>query len=192
MIRRSKQRSTRALDINALREALADGRVWTAIGRVSRFDGEPAHFEIFPASAGERADVIVDVELFPQGERVACRLAGAGALWAIPPVGAEVAVLVPTGDYEADPIIVGVLGFPGDGLAESTVIIVAPQGGQVLIHDGASGDAQALALKSDVQAIKDAIADAVPTANDGGAALQNQINAALTNYPVGTSTLRAK
>ncbi len=101
------------LDIGEMRQALRDRRVWTGLGVVRQFPGESSHYEEL---TGEDADLLVDVELMPNGERVLCRTAWTYGAWSIPPVGAEVAVLIPEGDFDADPIIVAVLTAP-DGLA---------------------------------------------------------------------------
>ncbi len=58
--------------------------------------------------------------------------------------------------------------------------------------EAVNGNAVELALKSDVQAIKDAIADATPVANDGGAALQTDIGTSLAGIPVGTTVLKGE
>jgi hypothetical protein len=55
------------------------------------------------------------------------------------------------------------------------------------IHIG--GDAQ-LATKADLQALKDAIVNAIVVAADGGASLKATILAALTTWPVGTTKLK--
>jgi phage gp45-like len=54
------------------------------------------------------------------------------------------------------------------------------------------GTAVALATKADVEAVVDAITNAVPLANDGGAQLQTQIVAALSGFPVGTTKLKGE
>lgn len=151
----------RKLPLDTMREALADGKVYSALGVVRKFDGETAHYEL------DGEDVLVDVEIMPNGERALCRLAcGAGpglGLWFVPPEGTEVAVLVPQGDLEADPVVVGCLssGDVPDGLTTSNWVIVVPAGGQLLVHDGSAGSAQALATKADLQAHKDWIDAAI-------------------------------
>lgn len=140
------RRGAKRLDIAEVKKALRDRRLWSGLGVVRRFPGETAHYEI---EVDDQPDVLVDVELVPNGERVFCRLGIAvGAVWKIPPVDTEVAVLIPEGDFDADPIIVAVLEAPPDLLSETTVVIVAPSGGEVLIYDG-SGSPEPVVKKSE-------------------------------------------
>lgn len=122
MSRHKRQR----LDIAQIREALRDGKIWTALGVVTVFPGESSHFEIDADGGG----VIVDVELVPHRERVACRLGSGsgGGVWRIPPAGAEVAVLVPSGELEADPMIVAVVSDPPTQLTDETETVIVATG----------------------------------------------------------------
>lgn len=124
------------MDMVALREALADGKVHGAIGVVVVEDG--AHFEVV-----EGAEVIVHLELQPSGVRCSGRLSGMG-LYAVPPVGAEVIVLVPDGELEAGAVIVGRTGEAPDGLSSMTLVVVVPAGGELVVHDGAAADGKRL------------------------------------------------
>lgn len=134
-----------------LRELLMDRRMWCAVGQVLAPNATDKHFAI----TGD--DVYVDVQLSPNGEQVLCRLGTVGGgiglgIWSIPPPGSQVAVLVPQGDVEADPVVVAVLssGAPPDGLADGGTIVIAVKGGQqVLIHDGSASDAKPLCTKAD-------------------------------------------
>lgn len=132
--------------IPLLKRLLADGKVWTTVGVVKAPEGEE-HYEITDD------DVYVDVKLC-SGDQVLCRLGAMGAggaglgLWCIPAVGTEVAVLVPRGELEADPVIVAILasGQVPDGLDGSgTTVLVVKAGATVLVHDGDAGDAVRLA-----------------------------------------------
>jgi hypothetical protein len=103
-----------------IRQSMRDGKAWTGLGVVRQFPGESSHFDI------EGAEVLVDVELVPNGERILCRLAaaGGGGYWTIPAIGEEVAVVIPEGDVEADPVIVGTLSDAPAGVAVDRVVIV--------------------------------------------------------------------
>jgi hypothetical protein len=139
-------RGSRKFQLNDLKDVLKDGRVWTAIGVVVKPEGESTHFEI------TTTDVFVEVQLLPDQEQVLCILACSAGVWMVPPLGSTVAVLVPTGELQADPVIVGILQTPGDGLTDTTVIVQAPAGGQVLIHDGDSGSVEPVVRKSEFEA----------------------------------------
>lgn len=76
----------------------------------------------------------------------------------------------------------GIQPFPSAG--QATPQIKFTTAGKIEL-----GGAQPLALKSDVQAIIDAIAGAAVLANDGGATLKADIGTALIGYPVGTTII---
>jgi len=106
-----KRGGAKTLDVPEMRELFADPRTWTGLGLVVKRQGEDSHFEIVDG------DVLVEVDLMPEGTPLLCRLGslagGAGrGLWRIPPVGTEVALVIPGGDLSetgGDPLIVGVL-----------------------------------------------------------------------------------
>jgi hypothetical protein len=138
----------RRLDITAMREALADGKCWTCLGVVVSRDG--SHYEI------SDGDVLVELDLMPGEQSITARMGAAGGgqgigIWYIPPVGSEVAVIMPDGDFAFSPIIVGVLssGSLPDGVAPGVTVIANTS--KVLIHDGAGGTDQ-LVTKSAYEA----------------------------------------
>jgi hypothetical protein len=132
---------TKRLDLTDMREMFRDRRMWAAIGKVTAA----------PEETTGPADVMLEVLLQPSLVPVNCRLAA--AIWTVPAIGEEVAVLIPEGQTDFMPIIVAVLSSnslpSAQGPAPNTIAIVR---GQVLIHDG-SGGAVELALKSDVEAV---------------------------------------
>lgn len=119
------RKGSKRLDMAQLREALKDGRLWTALGVVTKFPGESSHFEILEGDGG--TDVMVDVEFMPNRERVSCRLGtdGGGGVWRIPPVGTEVAVLIPMGDLDMDAIITATVSDAPEQLDETTTVVIA-------------------------------------------------------------------
>lgn len=152
--RRRSQEPTVRFDRAAWRELMDAGQIHAARGIVVQ-EGA-SHFELVEGGA----DVLVDVELQPSGERITARLGGLGGgpaagIWAIPPVGAEVVILVPDGDLEAGAVIVACesTGSVPDGLGPTTIVICPPAGGQVLVHDGDAGEAVELATKADLDAL---------------------------------------
>lgn len=78
----------------------------------------------------------------------------------------------------------------GDDANPSSQIRVKAGGGGVVIGDESAAKAVAIAEKveAELEAIKDAIVNAVPGTADGGAALQTSIGAALVNFPDDVST----
>ena len=184
-IRRQKlQKPTKRFDMTALREALADGKVHASLAIVVQ-DGA-SHFEV-----AEGADVLVDVELQPSGVRTSARLGGMG-IYAIPPVGAEVVVLVPDGELEAGVVIVARTGEAPNGLAGDTLIVVAPAGGTVKVHDGTASQAVPLATKADVQAVRDALDGHAHTYIPGNNTAVLTTGNPVVPAPAGTAVLRAK
>lgn len=130
-------RGSRRLEMSAMRQALLDHRFWTGVGLVYKPSGEAAHFEI-----DDDIGCLVHVRLMPNEEPLLCRLGGLGegganGVWRVPPVDSEVAVLVPDGYLENDPILIGVLssGSVPEELDGETLVVKSPQ--IVIIADGA-------------------------------------------------------
>jgi hypothetical protein len=139
-----KRGGSKRLDLAPLREILKDRRCWVCMGLVTVPDGESSHYEILTTPG--RMDVLVEVETQPEGLDLTCRLNDA-AIYRIPNVGDEVAIVIPAGEFDFMPIIVTTMasGTVPDGVAPNVTVIA---NGEVLIHDGAGG-AVPLCLKSD-------------------------------------------
>jgi hypothetical protein len=155
MAMRLRKRATKSFDITQLKAALADDKVHVKMGVVTLFDGESSHWEL------DDGDLFVDVEIAPQGQPVLCRMSTAigGAnlgLWLVPPVGTEVIVAFPDGDFEGNPVIIGCMtsGTAPANLSASIVVLRCPAGGEVRIDDGSG--AVPLATLADVQAVASA------------------------------------
>lgn len=126
--------------------------LFSAVGVVLDSDGDGSHFEL------DDEDLLVEVELQPSGIQLTARVStvasGPGAgIWRVPPVGAEVLVSIPDGDLDFQPVITGwySTGSLPEGVAEDTLVIAAPAGGTILLHDG-SGDAKELVFKEAYEA----------------------------------------
>jgi len=119
--------ASRKLDLTAMRTALADGRVHSALGIVTT-DGA-SHYELVDG------DLLVDVVLVPSETLITARMALAGGggagqgLWWVPDVGSEVALLIPDGELEAGALIVGVLSSAGvpDGIGPGRLLAAWPE-----------------------------------------------------------------
>lgn len=157
-IRAAKRRTLGAkkLDMTGIRAALQDRRQWCTVGVVTKQKTESSHYQLVE-KGGSLVDILVDVELMPEGIDVTCRLAGgAGAqgLWMIPAEGDEVIVMIPAGDISFMPVIVGMLSTyeiaddASQGPELNRTVIV---NGAVYIHDG-SGGAEELVKKSAYEA----------------------------------------
>lgn len=189
MFANKHKRPGRRLDMAEFREALRDDRTWCGLGLVVK---RSEHFFI------EDNDVLVEVDLMPHGQPLLCRLgAVAGGpgqgVWAIPPVGSEVAVLIPEGELDADCMIIATLssGTLPDGLNENVTVIVAKQGGNVLVHDGSANDARPMATKADIDTLTTWIAAHVHS----GGVLPGDLTGVPNAAPppaIGTMTLKAK
>ncbi|MCP3669516.1 MAG: hypothetical protein GY814_03595 [Gammaproteobacteria bacterium] len=153
MRRKRTHKAVKRPDLSGLKEAMKDGRAWCRLGIVLADDGEKPHFETV---GGE---VLVDVELQPSEEEITCVVSspvgGSGVgVYAVPPVGSEVIVAIPDGEIVFQPTIVGVMAAEGpDGLDDTTLVIVAPSGGNILLHDGDNAT-ESLARKSDMEALE--------------------------------------
>lgn len=140
--------SGKHLEIAEAKAAVRDDRRWCDIGVVTVLDGDDKHYQILKDNAGNAVDVLVGVKLGHTGELFPCRLgnfvgrAGAGGfgLWTIPPVGTEVIVAIPTGEFEADAVIVGQCssGTVPAALDEDTVVLRAPKGVKIIVADSGS------------------------------------------------------
>lgn len=193
--KRSRSGSKR-LDLTDMRELFRDRRVWTAIGVVTAPDDGGAHWQV-ETDDGGAVDVTVEVVLHPSETPVTCRLRG-GGWWEVPALGDEVAVLVPEGAIDFMPLIVARLSSntvpTTQGPDPSRVVIVAPSGGEVVIHDG-EGGAEAVALKSDVQDLRDFIATEMIIVTPSGNSTPGVLPAPAgvdPPDPAGTEVLKAK
>ena len=150
MRRKRTHKAVKRPDLSGLKEALRDERVWCVLGIVLASDEAGAHFEV------AEGEVLVDVEIQPSEEEITCivssPIGGSGVgIFAVPPVGSEVIVALPDGEMMFQPTIVGVMSDTAiSGLNDSTLVIVAPSGGTILLHDG-SGDGEPLVRKSDFE-----------------------------------------
>jgi hypothetical protein len=142
------------LDLTDLRELLKDRRVWSAVGRVVMPEGATQHWQIV-AHEGANVDIEIEVVLQPSQVPVTARLRG-GGWWEVPALNDEVALLVPDGQLEFMPLVIGSLSsnrVPSVQAPSPTcIVIAAPAGGKVYVHDG-TGGAKPLAYKSDVEAV---------------------------------------
>lgn len=147
--------------LHEFREAMADGRLWCCLGRVIQPDGGPHYHK---DTSDGKSRVMIAVETIPEGLDLTCRLATRPTYY-IPPVGALVAVLIPSGELEHCPLVVGVLD---NGAADEEVgtdktlvssevayVVKAPsiKWGQNAAQDVVQGNSQKTAL--------DAFADAL-------------------------------
>lgn len=129
----------------------------------------------------------------------------------VPPAGSEAVVLFPNGDRSHPLVIVASdRATRLTGQAAGEVAIYHPDGARVILRDGgdveiypgsggevrigSAGASDPVALKSDLQAVYDAISGGVPVAMDGGAALQTTIVAALdaAGFPVAANKVKAE
>jgi len=121
----------RALEMSEIKTAVRDGRVWCEIGVVAVLDNESSHYELLKDDGGSTIDVLVGVKFGHSGEQVLCRLGmtagrqGGFGLWTIPPVGTEVLVHIPQGEYESDAVIVAMASSGGvpSQLDDTTIVL---------------------------------------------------------------------
>lgn len=179
------RRGAARFDASAWRELMADGKCEAHLAIVVADEGTGLHFEI-------DGEPLVEVQLMPDERRLTARLGDTGGVWRIPPIGAEVVVVVADGELAAGAVIVARLDNAPDGLAVDTIVVLAPAGGKVLIHDGTAAQAVALATKADVQAVRDALNNHAHTYVPGtGAATLTTFNPTVP-APAGTSVLKAR
>lgn len=135
------------LDLTDMRELFRDRRVWSAVGIVTKADGRDSHWEIVTDDGGAEVDIVIDVVVQPSQVPVTARLRG-GGWWEVPAEGDEVALLVPDGQLDFMPIVLCKLSSntvpSGQAPSPTNIVIAAPTGGKVYVHDG-SGGAKALA-----------------------------------------------
>lgn len=139
---KNRKKATKRMDQAVMREAFADRTMTSALGVVRKFPGESSHFEISDEN-GSR-EILVDVELMPNRERVLCRLGfGNDGVYRIPRVDQEVAVLIPSAPQslvkdplDDHPIIIGVLDTecPSE-LADANIVVIKATKVHVLSGD---------------------------------------------------------
>jgi hypothetical protein len=139
--KRSKGGAKR-LDLSDMRHVFKDGRIWCSIGVVTAPDGD-AHWHVAANDSGTSVDVIVEVVLQPSEDPCSCRLRA--GMWEVPNEGDEVLVMLPEGALDFAPIIVCKLSSrsvpTAQGPQPDKLVIVVPNGGEVLVHDGSGGAA---------------------------------------------------
>lgn len=147
------RKAAKRVDLTDLRHLLKDARLWTGIGIVPEPENGAQHWRIETDDAGEHVDILVDIELQPEGIPVSARIAA--GVWAVPAIGEEVAVIIPAGRVDFMPTIVALLSSNavpssgGQGPTPDRIVLVRSQ---VLVHDGAGG-AVSLSLKSDSEGV---------------------------------------
>lgn len=113
-----KRSGARGVDQSEMKRALVDGKVWCGLGLVVKRQGESQHYEIADG------DVLVSVDLMPEGQPLWCRLGGK-YMWRVPPVGSEVMIAIPSGELEQMPSIVSVLSTGSvDGDLDGDVLLI--------------------------------------------------------------------
>ena len=136
---------TKKIKTASAREALMDFRCWACLAIVEERGG--SHFEV------TEDDIIVYISMMPSEEPIDARMGTVGGgegvgVWFIPPPGSEVAVIIPDGEVESDPIIVGVLssGSLPDGIEDGVTVIANTK--NVLITDGKGNHDQLVTRKA--------------------------------------------
>lgn len=124
----TRKSATKRMDLSNLQHVLRDSRVWCVRGKVFAPDGQ-SHWRV--DTDGSKRRVLVNVEVFPSGLDLTCRLgtcsSGAGTgLWFIPKVGTIVVVDIADGQVDGFPTIIGVEdsgGFP-ERAGDTRVVMV--------------------------------------------------------------------
>lgn len=151
------------LPLHEIRRMMDDGRVWCVLGKVIKPDENGAHY--YKDTTNGKSRVMIEVETIPDGMDLTCRLATRPTYY-IPPVGALVAVLIPSGELEHCPLVVGVLdnGAADDEVgtdktlvsSEVTYVVKAPaiKHGENASQAVVRGDEQKAALNSFLDALE--------------------------------------
>lgn len=184
------RKSAKRIDTSGLEALVRDGRAWVKLGKVFAPDGG-SHWQV------KGGKVLVEVETMPDGCDLTCRLAtwgsgGGNGGWAIPRVGSIVAVLVPDGEIEFHPLLIGVLDCNAApaGVGESQTLIVddrtvtirAPSvllGDDDATESAVHGDSQKSALDTFTNALN-IYASAIQSIADPSHAATTALAAAIT------------
>lgn len=112
----------------------------TCLGIVKEADDGGLHFDL------DGSDLTVEVDLMPSLTPITVRVGSVAGgpmmgVWGVPPAGAEVLVAIPDGDFDFEPMICSWYssGQLPDDIGPTTLVIAAPSGGEVYIHDGTGG-----------------------------------------------------
>jgi hypothetical protein len=118
------RKSSKGFDLDGLAMLMRDGRMWTKLGKVFAPDGAKCW------QVNAEGMILVEVETIPDGQDLTCRLGtwgsgGGFGGWAIPRPNSIVAVMVPDGEIEFHPIIIGVLDCNAapDGVGDDLTLI---------------------------------------------------------------------
>lgn len=197
---RRGRKANRRLDMTEIRSLVADQRTWCAVAIVTAPDDGSKWWRIVNNREGAPADIVVDVITQPDLIPLTCRLGGFSGrhgVLEVPAVGDEVIVGVPAGQIDFMPTILGhvsnsIGAMGGQGAAEARTVIV---NAQVLVHDG-EGGAVSLALKSDVQQVRDELTAHTHLFGEltctGGTVAGSVAPGPSVTAPVGTSILLGK
>lgn len=133
-----------------------DVRVWLSAATVQLHKGETQHWRV-----NDEGDLEVQVAAHQHQVEMVAVMGGLGAqgvgFWRIPDIGDEVIVATPD-DFEGDATIIALMStgsVPGD-LSPTVLLVRAPAGGKVHIHDG--GGQGPLATLADLQDLRDYVA----------------------------------
>lgn len=135
----------------ALKEHLADERIWVIAARVVVPKGETQHYFVT-----DEGHIAIYVETLRHGTTIAAILKtgddSGNGLWKIPSVGTEVMVNFDDGQFEGDAYLTSVHGEKPDGipLDPSKVFLI---GGTVEVRS-VNGTAQSLAFQAKLNALE--------------------------------------
>jgi hypothetical protein len=144
--------------------------------RVIRMAGDNERLELQAARRVVGLPDVLPIAMWP----------GVAGAHAEPALGAEVLVQFVEGD-RTQPIVTGFAGKAGPGFTPVTQLFDATT--EIVLGEGATSF---VALKSDLETLKTAIANGVVVAQDGGESLQSTILAALASWPVSSTKVKAR
>lgn len=122
------------MTMTAMRDLLADERIWAVAATVQKHDGQSTHFKT-QRNGQLMVSVITNLHAVPLWVTYGSGDIDGRGVWFIPAVGTEVVVNFDNGEFEGDGFITKLVGKAPTGLVDGDIVIRPRAGMKVFIGD---------------------------------------------------------